>query len=105
MRAVFSSLALMALAPEVAFAQDGYRYGPHMMWWGGGWFGMILGPILFIVGLAIAIALALALARMIGPQRPAAPPTRTPLDTLKERFARGEIDKAEYEDRRRALQD
>lgn len=105
MPAVFASLAFVALAPEFAFAQDGYHYGPHMMWWGGGWFGMILGPILFIAGLAVAIALALVLARMIGPQGPAAPPTRTPLDILKERFARGEIDKAEYEDRRRALQD
>jgi putative membrane protein len=31
------------------------------------------------------------------------PPARTPLDILKERFARGEIDKAEFEDRRRVL--
>jgi putative membrane protein len=31
------------------------------------------------------------------------PPTRTPLDILKERFARGEIDKTEFEDRRRVL--
>ncbi|WP_201789038.1 SHOCT domain-containing protein [Nitrobacter vulgaris] len=31
------------------------------------------------------------------------PPTQTPLDILKERFARGEIDKAEFEDRRRVL--
>ncbi len=31
------------------------------------------------------------------------PPGRTTLDTLKERFARGEFDKAEFEDRRRAL--
>jgi putative membrane protein len=31
------------------------------------------------------------------------PPRRTPLDILKERFARGEIDKQEYEERRRVL--
>ena len=30
-------------------------------------------------------------------------PTRTPLDILKERFARGEIDKEEFEERRRVL--
>jgi putative membrane protein len=30
---------------------------------------------------------------------------QTPLDILKERFARGDIDKPEYEDRRRILSD
>ncbi len=33
----------------------------------------------------------------------APPPPRTPLDILKERFAQGEIDKEEYEERRRVL--
>jgi putative membrane protein len=34
-----------------------------------------------------------------------APPGRTPIDILKERFARGEIDKDEFEERRRVLGD
>jgi putative membrane protein len=33
------------------------------------------------------------------------PPARTPLDVLRERFARGEIDKDEFEERRRVLGD
>jgi putative membrane protein len=39
------------------------------------------------------------------PFRHASPGARSPLDILKERLARGEIDIAEYEERRRALGD
>jgi putative membrane protein len=34
-----------------------------------------------------------------------APPGRIPLDILRERFARGEMSKEEFEDRRRVLSD
>ena len=58
--------------------------------------------------LAVVIAAAVLLVRGIGgpwqgattPQMPQAP---APLDILKERFARGEIDKNEFEERRRVL--
>ena len=79
------------------------------MMWGGGWYGMIFGPLLMIVVLAVVIAVAVLIVRSLGgpwygaapPHYP--PPGRSPLDILKERFARGEIDKDEFEDRRRVL--
>jgi putative membrane protein len=37
------------------------------------------------------------------PAGPGGPSARTPLDILKERLAKGEIDVAEFEERRRAL--
>lgn len=109
-----ASLATLSLAmsviPAMAWAQgtsdgDPYAYGPHMMGWGGAWYGMILGPIFMIIVIAAIVALILVFARSLGGPWHGHPPTasRTPLDILKERFARGEIDKQEYEERRRVL--
>lgn len=106
--------AVLAFAPGSSWAQappagpQSYPYGGHMMW-GGGWYGMILGP-LFMVLLLVAVLAGVALiARWLGltryetPTAHQASPGRAPLDILKERFARGEIDKEEFEERRRVL--
>jgi putative membrane protein len=66
------------------------------MMWGDHWYGMVLGPLFMILALATAIAIAALLVRWLGAawQGPSSPPPgRTPLDILKERFARGEISK------------
>jgi len=88
-----------------------FAYGPGMMGWGGGWYGMILGPFFMILVLAAVIALVVLLVRWLGgPWQGATlqmpePPRRTPIEILRERFARGEIDKEEFEERRRLLGD
>jgi putative membrane protein len=70
---------------------------------------MIFGPIFMILVLAALIAMVVLLVRWLGgpwqqPAPPHYPPSgRPPLDILKERFARGEIDKDEFEERRRVL--
>ena len=99
--------AVVAAAPHWALAQgtDQYGYGPHMMWWGG---AMIFGPLFMVLVLALVIAIVVLLVRWLGGpwlgmSSSYPPPSRTPLDILKERFARGEIDKEEYEERRRVL--
>jgi len=86
-----------------ALAQD---YGhPHA--WGGGWGGMFFGPLMMIVFLAAVVILVVVAIRWVaGAGHAATHPGRTsPLDLLKERYARGEIDKQEYEERRRVLSD
>jgi putative membrane protein len=114
-KVLVQTVAALCLLPGAAWAQaqapsDAERYygwGPHMMGWGGGGYAMILGPFLMILFLAVLVALAAILARWLGwpgtypPHQ--LPPARTALDILKERFARGEIDKTEFEDRRRVL--
>lgn len=96
--------------PSVAGAQQtATPYGPHMMW-DGGWH-VIFGPVFMVLTLAAVVAVVMLLVRWLGgPWYGAQPPNqpgpgRTPLDILKERFARGEIDKDEFEERRRVLGD
>ena len=102
--------AATAVVPTWVWAQapsgtGNYDYGPHMMWG----FGMIFGPLFLILVLALIIAVAVLLVRWLaGPWPGATPhqvPGRAPLDILRERFARGEIDKDEFEERRRVLGD
>jgi putative membrane protein len=65
---------------------------------------MIFGPLAMILVIAAVIALVVVLVRWLsGSSSYQRPHARTPLDILKERFARGEIDKDEYEERRRTL--
>ena len=95
-----------ALIPLSAWAADApaepYTWGHHMMWGGG--YGMIFGPLFMVLMIAVVIAAAVFIVRLLGgPWTGAAPPHRTALDILKERFARGEIDKNEFEERRRIM--
>ncbi|WP_210241181.1 SHOCT domain-containing protein [Mesorhizobium sp. B3-2-1] len=114
MRSPTAISAILALAPGAAWAQalpdaDRYAYGPGMMWWGGGW-AMIFGPLFMILFFVVLVAAVLPLTRWLGgavvmPPHHHALPGRSPVDILKERFARGEIDKNEFEERRRVLGD
>lgn len=103
---------VLALRASLSWAQQvdpqTIPYGGHMMW-GGGWFGMFFGlAAMFLLLVAVFGGFALV-ARWFGALRheghPAQhpPPGRAPLDILKERYARGEIDKEEFEERRRVL--
>jgi putative membrane protein len=80
-----------------------------MMDWSGWGYGMILGPLFMILVLVVVVVAAVAIVRGVsGPlysahPPPPPPPGRAALDILKERYARGEIDKNEYEERRRVL--
>ncbi len=92
--------ALMTM-PVVA---QTYGDHPHMGAWG--WGGMILGPIMMIVFIAVAVVVVVLLVRWLGGPHGGALhglPGKTPLDILKERFAEGEIDKEEFEERQRVL--
>lgn len=77
-----------------------WGYGGHWSM-GFGWIFMVLFWILLIVG-------TVALVKWIfsatpGQGAPLAPARRDALEILRERYARGEIDREEYEERKRVL--
>ncbi|ODS97033.1 MAG: hypothetical protein ABS56_10595 [Lautropia sp. SCN 69-89] len=79
--------------------------------WGWGWtwgIGMVHGLLWWIFVILGIVLLVRLLARGGGsgavPPSPPPVPAETALDILKKRYARGEIDKAEFEEKRRDLQ-
>lgn len=86
-----------------------------MMWygtdgWGWGWgLGMIHGLLWWVFVILGIVLLLRLLARGSGgssaPPAAPPPPAETALDILKKRYARGEIGKAEFEEKKRDLQE
>ena len=108
-RGLIASAATLLVSLVPSYAQTpGGGYGPNMMWGDGGWNMFFFGPLFMILTLAAFVLVIVFLVRWLAGSPAAGPPSllgKTPLDTLKERFARGEIDKAEFEDRRKILDD
>lgn len=98
----FQAIAQQAQPPAAPQPPPGYWPGPWHMWSDGyGWTHWWMGPVmmvLFAIFCIVMMSLMMGGGMMLGHRRDRA------LDLLKERFARGEINQAEYEERRRLLQ-
>ncbi len=94
------------ISSQVLADVSGDQHGPM---WHGGWGGMILGPLMMILFVAVIVVLVVVALRWLGSTghgaQPQAPSGKVALDILKERFAQGEIDREEFEERRRVLGD
>ncbi len=97
--ALLGTLTLPWLAWADAAGEGTHGYG-HMM--GGGW---ILGPIMMILFVAAIVAVVVLVVRWLGGAGGPGAKPKAAQDILEERFARGEIDKEEFEQRRQALRD
>ncbi len=101
---LFVALCTPLLAWAGQTGEAGYGHG-HM--WGDGWTGMVIGPFMMILFIALIVAVVVLVVRWLGGVGGAStrsPGSESALDILEKRFARGEIDKEEFEARRQALQ-
>lgn len=74
-----------------------------MMWYpGGGWW---MGVTIFVFWAGVIVLTVWASRGLGTTQSTSSRPTKTALDVLEQRFVRGEIDTAEFEEKRRLLQD
>jgi putative membrane protein len=88
------------LAGPPAWAQGPDPWRMHE-WMGWGWGGMWFGPLFMIALLALLVAGVVALVRWSGSRgSDGGGRVRTARDILDERYARGEIDREEYQRRR-----
>jgi putative membrane protein len=110
---IFAIAALPALAqqqqavPTVPAAPAGYG---HMMWHGGWHPFMIVGPIVVLLAIIGIMVIFVWLVRwavhgypFYGHGLHHGDRSRAALDIIEERFARGEIDKTEFEEKRKLL--
>jgi putative membrane protein len=89
--------------PGLAFAQERpeWGWGMHPMWWmGGAWgIGMMFMMFLFWIVMIAALVLGIRWLMSEGRQRRG----DSALDILRQRYARGEINKEEFEAKKRDL--
>jgi len=83
----------------------GWGHGPGMMGWGFGmgWFGLMMMAFFWIL---IILAIIFLIRWFIVSSRVGSPgqkPEETALEILKKRYARGEINKEEFEEKKRDL--
>ena len=107
MHRIAAPLMTAALWPSLLTTPSlAQAYGDRDIWWAWGFGHMLFGGLMMIVFWGGIIALIVLLVRWLGGASgdSSGPGSRrTPLQILQERFATGEIDKQEYEERRKLL--
>lgn len=97
-------LITMWLVPGIAFAQErgyGWGWGAHPMWWMWGAWGFLMGLVMLVFWAVVITGVVLGI-RWLVRQGRGAPPDSA-LEILRQRYARGEINKEEFDAKKRDL--
>ena len=100
---IISAFATYFLVSEVSAQMMGPGWGHDMMgwgWWGMGWIFMIIFWGLIIVGLVFLIKWLAGLSRS---RASSDKPHDSALEILKQRYAKGEINKEEFDQKKRDI--
>jgi putative membrane protein len=90
------------LVPGLALAQERsyeWGWGMHRMWWGASGFGMMFMMVLFWA--LVIVGIVLAIRWLLGQGRESR--SDSALEILRQRYARGEINKEEFEAKKKDL--
>ncbi len=103
--AIAVAAAVASVLPATAQQNWGQGRMHEWMGWGSGWGGMSFGPLVMIAWLAVLVAVVVLIVRWLGGVGAGgAESDRSARDILDERYARGEIDREEYQRRRQDIE-
>ncbi len=111
MTQVLTHLMILSLAGSASVAAHAQPSQDHLYGWhgGGAWSHMMFGPLMMLAFVAVVIVVVVLAIRWLGgaghgvTAGSEARSDKTPFAILEERFASGEIDQGEFEERRRIL--
>jgi putative membrane protein len=100
--ALFTSPFFIAISAAPVMAQGPGNYGqfwsPHMMGWGGGWVGMLFQIAFWLLLIALATSGIRWLFAASGKSQESKSSADNALEILRKRYAKGEIDKRQFQE-------
>ena len=100
---IIGVIVILSVVPGLFGAGQGYGYGMMGSGMMGGYGAMFLMPILWIVVIGLIVWAVTAAVRPGASSGSGSATASSALDILKTRYARGEITKQEYEDRKKDI--
>lgn len=100
---VLAALLVLSFVPGLLWGWRGYGYGMMGSGFMGGYGTMFLMPVLWIVVVGLIVWAVLAAVRRPGESGSSSAPSDSPLEILRRRYAKGEINQEEFEARKKDL--